>query len=66
MMATNWSCFRRIGEDLEARAYGGGWEVFRGGIAKCMVCLVERSFAEGVRSKAKASRPLRPHEWTPT
>ena len=31
-----------------------------------MVSLVERSFAEGVRSKAKASRPLRPHEWTPT
>ena len=37
MIATSWSCFRRIGDDREALAYGGGCEVFRGGIAKCMV-----------------------------
>ena len=48
MSATNWSCFRRIGDDRDARAYGGGWEVFRGGIAKCMIG-VERDPAGDVR-----------------
>ena len=66
MRPTNWSCFRRIGDDREARAYGGGWEVFRGGIAKCMV-EVDKGLAGDVRSsEPKARRPLEPSERTST
>lgn len=36
IVAPNWSCFRRIGDDLNARSYGGGWEDLRGGRAKCI------------------------------
>jgi len=37
--APNWSCFRRMGDEREALAYGGGWEVLRGGSAKCIICV---------------------------
>lgn len=33
----NCNCFRLIGEDLEALAYGGGCDDFRGGRAKCIL-----------------------------
>ena len=57
MRAMNWSCFRRIGDDREALAYGGGCEVFRGGIAKCMV-EVDKALAGDVRSSE-------PEAWRP-
>ena len=66
MRPTNWSCFRRIGDEREALAYGGGWEVFRGGIAKCMV-EVDKGLVGDVRSsEPKATRPLEPSERTST
>ena len=59
MRPMNWSCFRRIGDEREALAYGGGWEVFRGGIAKCMVEVeVDKGLAGDVRSSE-------PEAWRP-
>ena len=60
MRATNWSCFLRIGDDREALAYGGGCDVFRGGIAKCIVEVGRDSAGDVRSSEPEASRPSKP------